>query len=88
MAGLTNEEKQRLFEHLDEIKQQQERTNQALFGDENIGLPGIVKDVQSLKHWRNEVAMRTSYIAGVVAVITTGITMFGKSLLNWLQGRE
>jgi len=79
--NLTEEEKHRLFEALERLETSQHLTNQALFGDEKIGLKGVVQDLQSLKHWRDEVAMKTSYIAGIVAVIVTGLTLFSKFIM-------
>lgn len=86
--NLTEEEKTKLFESLERLEQSQHLTNQALFGDEKIGLKGVVQDLQSLKHWRTEVATKTSYIAGGVAVVSTGLMMFGKFILLKLTGKE
>lgn len=86
--NLTEEEKKRLFESLARLEESQHRTNQALFGDERIGLPGVVHDVKSLKSWRNEVVVRTSYISGIVAFAATVLTLFGKFIMVKLTGKE
>jgi len=86
--NLNEDEKRRLFETLERLEESQYKTNQALFGDKAIGLDGVMDDVKSLKHWRNEVAMRTSYIAGIVAVIVTGLTLFSKFIMYKLTGKE
>lgn len=88
MNTLNDEEKQHLFATLGEIKSQQHKTNQALFGDETIGLTGVVKDLNALKHWRNEVTMKTSYVAGVVAVISTAAVITGKAVITALFGKD
>lgn len=87
MAQLTEDEKKQLFEKLQEINDQQNRIVQALFGDEKIGLSGLVKDVSSLKHWRNEMAMKTSSIAGAIAVVVTLLTLFGKYIAEKITGK-
>lgn len=86
--NLTEDEKRRLFEALARLEESQHRTNQALFGDERIGLPGVVHDVKSLKTWRNEVVVRTSYISGIVAFAATALTMFGKFIVYKLTGKD
>jgi len=86
--NLNEDEKRRLFETLERLEESQYKTNQTLFGDKAIGLDGVMDDVKSLKHWRNEVAMRTSYIAGIVAVIVTGLTLFSKFIMYKLTGKE
>lgn len=67
---------------LADIQQKQHLTNQALFGDETIGLNGVIQDLKSLKHWRNEVAIKTSYMAGGVAVVVTLGTLLGKYIVS------
>lgn len=86
--NLTEDEKKRLFESLARLEENQQRTNQALFGDEQIGLQGVVLDVKSLKMWRNEVVVRTSYISGVVAFLATTLTLFGKFIVYKITGKE
>lgn len=87
MNTLTEKDKEQLFKVLDEIQSNQHKTNQALFGDESIGLTGVVKDINVLKHWRNEVTMKTSYVAGIVAVVSSALFIGGKALLAKLIGK-
>lgn len=88
MANLTEDEKQELFDALRGIQDQQHKTNQALFGDESIGLTGVIKDINMLKRWRNDVALKTSYIAGAVAAVISGATFFLKLLFVWFTKKD
>jgi len=86
MANLSEEEKDKMFNALYEIKENQHKTNQALFGDETIGLLGVVKDLQSLKNWRNETNMRNNKLVGGIAVVMTLATLAGKYVVAKLLG--
>lgn len=88
MANMTEDEKEKMFSALRSIQDQQHKTNQALFGDESIGLNGVVKDLASIKHWRNEVALKTGSMAGAVAIIVTVLTLFGKYLVMKVTGKD
>jgi hypothetical protein len=69
-----------------EIKQQLDRiegsTNsikQAVFGDEQIGLTGLVADVKDLKKERQAAAIKSATIGGIVAGAIIGAkALFGK----------
>lgn len=86
--NLTEDEKKRLFQSLERLEESQYKTNQALFGDKAIGLDGVMDDVKSLKHWRNELALKTSYLAGIIAVVTTAALMFGKYVVYKITGKN
>lgn len=55
---------------LDRIETSVKRTEQAVFGDVGLGLPGLVNDMEKMKSWRSGLALRT---AGVVGIITGSI---------------
>jgi hypothetical protein len=70
----------------DEIKDQLNRIEsstklieQAVFGNEQIGLTGLVSDVKDLKKERQAAAVKAATIGGIVAGSIIGIkALFGK----------
>lgn len=67
---------------LNRIETSTRRTEQAVFGDEAIGLTGLVNDVKGMKSDRQKAAVKAAGIGGVVA----GAIMGGKALLTALLG--
>jgi hypothetical protein len=69
---------------LDRIEKSTKRTEQAVFGDPDIGLTGLVTDVKDLKKERQAAAVKSATIGGIVA----GIILGGKALLSKLTGNS
>jgi hypothetical protein len=78
MSTMSEDEKQRMFKKLNEIQEEQHRTNQALFGDEQLGLKGVVSELAELKEWKSKIELKTAAISGGVAVLL----FFGKYLFT------
>ena len=49
------------------------RTEQAVFGDEQIGLTGLVNDMRGLKRWRSTTMLKASAVGGVVGGAVIGL---------------
>lgn len=79
MAGI-NEAK--LFEKLEEIQEEQRKTNQALFGDEQLGLKGLVAEMAELKEWRAKVMLNAAAISGGATVVMFLTVHFGLKLMG------
>lgn len=58
------------------------RTEQAVFGDQVIGLNGLVNDMKEMKSWRSSITVKTGILSGVVA----GGVVGAKTLLAKLFG--
>lgn len=67
---------------LKRIEQSTKRTEQAVFGDEDIGLPGLVNDMRKTKEFERNLTIKA---VGVSAAITATI-IGAKSALAKLFG--
>lgn len=67
---------------LDRIEASTTRTEQAVFGDERIGLQGLVKEVHEQKKWRESLTVKMAVVSGVVS----GAVVGGKTLLAKIFG--
>lgn len=52
---------------LDRIEKSTGRTERAVFGEEESGLPGLVNDMATMKEFREKQNLRSAWIAGAVA---------------------
>lgn len=48
----------------------------AVCGNENVGVPGLVKDVRELKEWKRRVELRVAGISGAVSLIVIAAKWF------------
>jgi hypothetical protein len=67
---------------LDRIEENTKRIMQAVFGDEAIGLTGLVEDNKEAKKWRADITKKTVGVAGLVS----GGIMGGKALIIKIFG--
>lgn len=78
---MTESEMKEIKATLQRIEISSTRTEQAVFGDEKIGLTGLVNDMKQLKVWRSQTMLKASIIGGAVGGSIIGL----KSLLaKWL----
>lgn len=73
---------QEIRDQLDRIEKSTKRTEQAVFGDEAIGLAGLVKDVKDIKAERQTQAIKAAGVAGLVS----GAVIGGKAVLSKIFG--
>lgn len=64
-------------EQLDRIESSSKRIEQAVFGDDRIGLPGLVHDMNEQKQWRGKLLLKAATAGGLVS----GAVLGGKALL-------
>jgi hypothetical protein len=69
-------------DQLDRIEKSTKRTEQAVFGDDAIGLPGLVHDVRGMQKEKQAASLKAAGIGGMVA----GAILGGKALLTKLLG--
>jgi hypothetical protein len=70
-------------QQLNRIEASTKRTEQAVFGDEEIGLKGLVQDMRAIQQEKQAAALKAAGIGGMVA----GAIMGGKALIGkWLGG--
>lgn len=67
---------------LKRIEQSTKRTEQAVFGDEEIGLHGLVNDMREMKDFRRNLTIKA---VGISAAITAGV-IGAKSYISKLFG--
>jgi hypothetical protein len=69
-------------DQLNRIEASTKRTEQAVFGDEAIGLKGLVHDVREMQREKQVAALKAAGVGGMVA----GAILGGKQLLaKWLS---
>lgn len=68
---------------LKRIEQSTKRTEQAVFGDEDIGLPGLVNDMREMKEFRRNLTLKA---VGISAAITATVIGAKSALAKWFGG--
>jgi len=56
--------------------------HQAVKGDSNIGLSGLVKDNEAHKRWRSNVDLRVATISGGISATVVIVTLLAKYFLR------
>jgi hypothetical protein len=79
--NMSEEEMKEVQDTLKRIESSTARTEQAVFGDEKIGLIGLVGEVKSLKEWRGATMLKASLIGGAVGGSIIGLKTL---LVKWL----
>lgn len=69
MTGMSETDKRQLFDTLADQTKQLERLTAGVFGNEQLGIPGLIKDVSYLKEWVQKNKMRSAYVAGGITAI-------------------
>ncbi len=65
---------------LTRIEGSTKRTEQAVFGDGDLGLTGLVGDMAEVKKWRSGLILRTTGIIGIF----TGAVLGTKAIITFL----
>lgn len=73
--NMTPEQKSQLLEDVREIKQ-------AIKGDKNIGLNGLVNDMKEMKDWRGSITIKMAVVSGVVSGAVVGAKAFLAKILG------
>jgi len=69
-------------ERLKRIEQSTKRTEQAVFGDEAIGLHGLVNDMSDMKEFRRNLTVKAVGISGAVSATVLGAKAFLAKLIG------
>lgn len=77
---LNQDEKNRLFLTLDAQTRQLDRLERGIFGDKDLKIAGLIRDVDDIKKWRNGLKLKIAFISGAFASAWEG----GKWLLDYL----
>ena len=72
---MTPEEIKKMADDIHQIKQ-------AVIGDKDVGLNGLVNDMASMKQWRDSITIRVAMVSGAVSASILG----AKTLLAKLFG--
>lgn len=67
---------------LKRIEQSTKRTEQAVFGDEDIGLHGLVNDMREMKDFRRNLTVKAVGISGAVSATVLGAKAFLAKLIG------
>lgn len=59
-------------DQLNRIEASTKRTEMAVFGDKEVGLNGLVNDVQDMKVWRGKIMLKAAAAGGVVSAVVMG----------------
>ena len=70
---------------LNRIEVSTKRTEQAVFGDKDIGLNGLVNDVQDMKVWRGRIMKKAAGAGGAVSALIMGAKV---AITNWIGGKS
>lgn len=70
---------------LKRIEQSTKRTEQAVFGDEDIGLHGLVNDMREMKDFRRNLTLKA---VGISAAITASFIGAKSAIAKWFGGNS
>ena len=77
---LNQDEKNRLFLTLDAQTRQLERLERGIFGDKDLKIDGLIRDVDDIKKWRTSLKLKISFVSGAFVSAWEGL----KWLLDYL----
>lgn len=72
---MNDEEAKQMAEDIREIKQ-------AVLGDPDIGLNGLVGDMREMKEFRSNLAVKVAFLSGIVAAAVVGVKTIVSRLLG------
>ena len=81
---LSEDEKQRILLTLDAQTKQLTRIEGGLFGDEKLGMDGLVKDMKEMKQWRAKVTLRVTFLTGICMSVIYFLKWAAEGLRDWL----
>jgi hypothetical protein len=76
------EDSQRLFEVLDRLENGQARLTRGLYGDPENGVPGIVREVATLKEGAATVNRKIAWVSGMAAGVGAFVPLAIKKIFQ------
>lgn len=67
MTELTPDDKNRLFMTLDAQTRQLDKLTRGIFGDKDLKIDGLIRDVDDIKKWRAGLKLKIAFISGAFA---------------------
>lgn len=73
MSQLTEQEKNLLFETLEKQNKSLARLEQGMYGDDQLGIKGLISDMHYVKKWIAGHKLKVAYLTGIFTAVGFGV---------------
>lgn len=80
----TEDEKNRLFMTLDKQTEQLKRLELGMYGDAELGQPGLIKNMAYVLRWISEQKLKVAFISGICVAVGFAI----KAVWEYITARK